>query len=210
MKKIKIYVVGGSAWYARFIQNSEIERDMERADIVLFTGGEDVYPKLYNAETHPTTYYNKARDHFEMGEFARASQLDNVKLIVGICRGSQLACVVYGGKLIQDVDNHGIAGGHPIINKDGEVYNITSTHHQMQYPFDLSDDKYEILYWSEPARSKRYEGDLIDRKKITCEPEIVLYKGKKKTLAIQGHPEAMPQDSDTIKMLNSLILKEMA
>ena len=55
-----------------------------------------------------------------------------------------------------------------------DTYQITSTHHQMQYPFDLNEEDYEILYWAQ-NRCTRYEGDQIDPKKIVVEPEIVAY-----------------------------------
>ena len=205
----KVYVVGGANWYAQFIDDVTICRSMEEADIVLFTGGEDVNPAMYGATTHPRTYTNPFRDMFEESEFEYAKALENVKLFVGICRGSQLLCVLYGGKLIQDVTHHAIGGSHSIVGKDGDIYDITSTHHQMQYPFNLEEDKYDILYWAEPKRSTIYEGNLIDPSKVVCEPEIVLYKGHINGLAIQGHPEAMSKKAPVIKMLNELINKEL-
>lgn len=207
-KNIKVYVVGGSKWYSRFIYNSEVCHNMADADIVLFTGGADVSPKLYGAKQHVTTYFDSFRDDFEVEQFKRAVKSKNVKLIIGICRGAQLLCVLNGGKLIQDVTNHGVSGGHEIINKSGEKFIITSTHHQMQYPFDINEENYEILYWAE-ALSKHYDGDLIDPAKVYCEPEIVLYKNTVNSLAIQGHPESMDKNSSTIKMINDIINSQL-
>lgn len=114
-----------------------------------------------------------------------------------------------GGKLVQDCRNHAIWGTHGISNGKIE-YEITSTHHQMQYPYDLKEEDYKVLYTSTEIRSyDSYAGDNIDTSKIYSngEPEIVLYhkKGMPKCLAIQGHPEYMRKDSPVVNMLNNLI-----
>ena len=120
---------------------------------------------------------------------------------------TQFLCVMNGGKLVQNCKNHALWGTHGIT--DGVVtYEITSTHHQMQYPYNLSSSSYDLLYKSEPRLSSIYAGDLIKLEKILeCgEPEVVLYH--KKTLptclAIQGHPEMIP-DSPVAKMLSDKI-----
>lgn len=111
-----------------------------------------------------------------------------------------------GGKLVQDCDHHAILGTHGITN--GEVeYEITSTHHQMQYPFDLNEDDYDILFTSYGVESDYYEGDRIDPDVVLGkEPEIVLYhkNGLPKCLAVQGHPEMIP-DSPVAEMINNLV-----
>ena len=111
-----------------------------------------------------------------------------------------------GGKLIQNVTSHANGFTHGITNRD-KVYQITSTHHQMQYPFDLSGDDYDILFTSYEVESDYYEGDGIDPNAVFGrEPEIVLYhkNGLPKCLAVQGHPEMIP-DSPVAKMINNLV-----
>lgn len=112
-----------------------------------------------------------------------------------------------GGLLVQDCDRHGIASTHPITNNE-VVYEITSTHHQMQYPYNLPKEDYDILYVAYPNRCSYYDGDKISARELVSkgEPEIVLYhkKGKPKCLAVQGHPEMMP-DSPVAKMIRGLV-----
>ena len=111
-----------------------------------------------------------------------------------------------GGKLIQNVTNHAIGFTHGITNGD-KIYQITSTHHQMQYPFNLNVGDYDILFMSYGIESYYYEGDGIDPNVVLGrEPEIVLYhkEGLPKCLAVQGHPEMIP-DSPVAKMINNLI-----
>ena len=111
-----------------------------------------------------------------------------------------------GGYLVQHCSNHAIGKTHEITN--GTMgYQITSTHHQMQYPYNLDKQDYDVLYWAAPM-SEFWEGDKIDANEILNhgEPEIVLYHkaGRPKCLAVQGHPEMIP-NSPVAEMINSLV-----
>lgn len=111
-----------------------------------------------------------------------------------------------GGKLVQNVSNHATGFTHGITDGD-KIYQITSTHHQMQYPFDLNEDDYDILFASYGVESDYYEGDGINPNIVYGgEPEIVLYhkNGLPKCLAVQGHPEMIP-DSPVAEMINNLV-----
>lgn len=199
----KIYVVGNATYYANFIKNHELVSDLKEANIVLFTGGEDVDPSLYGCEKHSTTYSNLERDLYEKEIFEQVSEN---QLVVGVCRGSQFCCVMNDGILIQHCENHGIRGTHTIYEPStNRLYDITSTHHQMQYPFKLPHAT--ILMYSYPHRSLRYFGDKVNVDLVTEEPEVVLYQtpNKPKCLAIQGHPEYMPSDSPIVVRLNEII-----
>ena len=203
---MKVFVVGGDIHYANWIKDLEITSNLEKAQIVLFTGGEDVDPSFYGCEKHWRTYSNPIRDKKEIEVFNKVR--DN-QLVIGICRGSQFCCMVNGGLLVQDVHNHGLWGTHEITNGN-EEYQITSTHHQMQYPYNLNKKDYDVLFWADGLSDGYYEGDKINPKLIieNGEPEIVLYhrENKPKCLAIQGHPEMMKYGV-LHAMLNELIKK---
>lgn len=204
---MKIYVVGGDLHYTNFIKNVEIVDKLEDAQLIIFTGGEDVTPSMYNCKKDPNTYCNPARDKKEKVIFDKINP--KTQVCVGFCRGSQFLCCMNGGILVQDVNNHALFTTHPIVSTadDDRVYEITSTHHQMQYPFDLDDDDYEILYISYHHNSDYYIGDKIVPEEIYGrEPEIVLYHKENlpKCLAVQGHPEMIP-DSLVAEMINDLI-----
>ena len=125
-----------------------------------------------------------------------------------ITKLAQFLCVMNGGLLVQDCYGHAMFGTHEITNGD-MVYSITSTHHQMQYPYNLDDSDYDVLYTSRNRLSNRYLGDKIDYDKIEIngEPEIVLYDkvDMPKCLAIQGHPEYMRKEAPVVVMINRLI-----
>ena len=114
-----------------------------------------------------------------------------------------------GGKLVQNCENHALWGTHSITNGEIKV-EITSTHHQMQYPYNLNSSDYDVLFKSSELRSySGYEGGNIDPDTIkeNGEPEIVLYhkEGLPKCLAIQGHPEIMRPEAPVIEIINTLI-----
>lgn len=208
-KNKKIFVVGAAINYASWIENATLVQNIEDADIVLFTGGEDVTPSLYGEKAHYSTYCNLARDKQEMQIF---NSIKPSQLVIGICRGSQFTCVMNGGKLVQDVTNHAIHGTHSIYDmKTKQTYEITSTHHQMQYPYNLPKTDYTLVAIASPTLSDYYEGLSLDMDELQYlqahETEIVLYHvdNKPKCLAIQGHPEIMRKDAPVINYLNNLI-----
>lgn len=205
MIKKKIYVVGYAKFYANFIIKKELVNNMEEADIVLFTGGEDVSPSLYDEKKNIYTSANEYRDIEETDEFIKAISFD--KNMIGICRGAQFLTVMSGGKLIQHVENHAIGFGHPIIfKKDNSISVITSTHHQMMYPFEMDKNDYDIIASSSENRSEIYLGAPGIVYSVSEEPEIVFYP-KTKSLAIQGHPEQMDIKDHAVVMINRLIDK---
>ena len=116
--------------------------------------------------------------------------------------------VLSGGGLIQHVSNHAKSGTHKIhlINEDVDI-DITSTHHQMMYPFWLNKKEYDIIAKSTKDLSTTYlDGDDRERRlpQDFVECEIVYYKTTN-CLCIQGHPEYMPKDSSAVRYINVLI-----
>lgn len=207
---MKILVVGGAVHYASWINrditflDSELE-NVKDADLILFTGGADVHPSIYGWEKNSKTYTDKARDEYETEFYNEAIKYK--KSIIGICRGAQLLTAMQkAGILIQHVENHAIAGMHPIEFEDGTSALATSTHHQMMYPFSTG---HRMIAWS-AKRSPVYEFDnnnILESLPRKIEPEIVFYQ-KTNCLAIQPHPEQMDKSSMLVVKLN-LLLEEL-
>lgn len=197
--KYKIYVVGPAVGYANWMK-CEIVNNIEEADLVLFTGGEDVTPSLYGEYAHPTTYYNNSRDTSEIKIYEKALKLD--KKFIGICRGSQFLCVMSGGKLIQHMSH---PSNHMINMYDGEPLEVTSSHHQMMYPFNLPDKHYSILGWTE-GLSRMHLGGNNEEMVLpsNMEPEIVYFKDTW-SLCIQSHPEWQGLNHPTVLKLQEIL-----
>ena len=122
---------------------------VQKIDILLLPGGEDVDPAYYN--TPPSPYLgevNGRRDTFEMALLREA--VVQRKPIVGICRGLQIINVYFGGTLYQDLQSEIGATGHKCpkslshsthtiqIDKNSRLYQllgtdtlgVNSNHHQ--------------------------------------------------------------------------------
>ena len=115
-----------------------------------------------------------------------------------------------GGLLVQDCNNHAMYGTHPIYEYETDrIYEITSTHHQIQYPYNLADSAYTIIMGTPHRRCDYYAGAGIDLENICTEPEVVHYyrKDRPQCLAIQGHPEMMRKEAPIVIRLNEIINK---
>lgn len=167
-------------------------KDASKVSLVVFTGGTDVDPTLYGEKRHYCTGHpDTARDEHEVKCFNRAKEL-NIPM-VGICRGSQFLCVMAGGKLVQDVTNHG--GYHKLKTHTGEIIECNSTHHQMQRPPIGAN----ILAMAEPKRSKHYiNGDGKDiHDEMPGDVEVVYYPNIN-AVAVQYHPEWLEEDHECV------------
>jgi GMP synthase-like glutamine amidotransferase len=162
----------------------DVDKYLPLVDLVVFGGGQDVHPELYGHKD-VGSYVDKYpghRDEFERVVFSKAIS-SNIPMF-GICRGAQLVCALSGGKLIQDVTNHG-GGQHAIQTEDGRQLLITSTHHQMMYPYGT---EHELVAWAK-RRSRHYTWDGKDQiPEDFKEPEVVYFK-QTNALGMQGHPE---------------------
>jgi len=205
-EEIKVYIAGyyGYSRGSTFIKNSRLVPTVEEADILILPGGGDINPALYHKEVHHTTYFNESRDKRELDDFYKVRE-DQV--VLGICRGAQLLCALFGGILVQNCHHH--CGCDHLITDGEKTFSITSIHHQMMYPYDIPKENYEILYRSVKRLSDVYEGDGVDPQKIIedGEPEIILFHkpGMPKCLAVQGHPEMMA-GSPVSNMISDLLI----
>jgi putative glutamine amidotransferase len=77
-----------------------IEETLAVLDGIVFSGGSDLSPDLYEAEAHPETVdVREERDHAEMALLRAALERDLP--VLAVCRGSQVLNVALGGDLVQ-------------------------------------------------------------------------------------------------------------
>lgn len=82
--------------------SEEAEAYMAHLDGVIFTGGSDINPLLYNEEPSMKLHQTKwERDQWEKRLFEACE--NNKKPMLAVCRGMQLINVLLGGKLYQDL-----------------------------------------------------------------------------------------------------------
>jgi gamma-glutamyl-gamma-aminobutyrate hydrolase PuuD len=184
----RVYVVGGGFEYIRlmFTLGCDGAKGIEDADIVLFTGGEDVNPELYGEAPMPKTNYNRLRDEKEQLIYKAA--LERELPMVGICRGGQFLNVMNGGKLWQHVVGH--TGNHiarievpPFKNNKRRAIEVTSTHHQMMIPTEDA-----IMLATADSALEKHAPALSHMGKKDDDVEVVFYKDTS-CLCFQPHPE---------------------
>ncbi len=209
------------------MQPTAVPSEMKDADLVCFTGGEDVDPSLYKAKRHPTTFFDVDRDKKEQDAWHQAIELGVP--IIGICRGSQFSCVMSGGDLIQNMRH---PQRHKIKTYDGFSISVTSSHHQSQYPWLLPADEYKILGWTHCLSNDHEGGSLeemclgkgglapeklkemgLTESEMEDLPEVeIAFYPKSKALAIQSHPEwdfasSMTDERNSILYFQRLLSK---
>jgi GMP synthase-like glutamine amidotransferase len=180
----KVFIVASSHEYAEMFKalGFAITTSRETADLVCFTGGADVTPKLYGDACHPYTHYEKARDADEMEEYEFC--ITNNIPMIGICRGAQFLNVMSGGRMYQHVDKH--TRSHEITDlQTGQTLYVSSTHHQMMMPSPKG-----LLVASSALGGSRewYDGEVF-KKDISKEDIEVVYYAHTKCLCFQPHPE---------------------
>jgi gamma-glutamyl-gamma-aminobutyrate hydrolase PuuD len=202
MKKINIFIVGDSLEYANWMLDYTLVDKLEDADLVVFTGGEDVNPKYYNSIRHWSTSYNDNRDKEEIIVYNKALALN--KNMIGICRGSQFLCVMNGGELVQDQPNPNYI--HEIKTTTKKIL-VTSTHHQAAYPFKLKEEDYKIIGWTENMLTYHVNGN---DEELNPEKECeIVYYPKTKCLGIQSHPEMIYPPKNNLEHTSIEYMREL-
>lgn len=83
---MNVFVVGGNVGYVNWLPiEVKIVDNVKKAELVVFTGGEDVHPSLYGDVLGKNTECNIERDKEEKKVFLEAKKLHIPML--GICRG---------------------------------------------------------------------------------------------------------------------------
>lgn len=190
----KVYILEPDRLYSTmFMQRGwEVTPRLENADLVQFTGGEDVSPRLYGEWVHPYSRCNWERDKREISIYERVLNLGIP--MAGICRGGQFLNVMQGGKMYQHVNNHGVAGTHMMVDtRTGALIPVTSTHHQMMRPGANAE---VLCVASESTLYEYMDGEFITKKKPERGEDIeVLFYPQHGVLCYQPHPEYMDQNS---------------
>lgn len=183
--KGRVLVLGGGMDYIRmFYENGwNGANDIMDADVICFTGGEDVDPEFYGEKALSVSRFNTSRDNFEMEVYCKAV-VEDIPM-VGICRGGQFLNVMSGGSLWQDVNGH--LGRHEIKDTfSGEIIQgMSSTHHQMMRP--CKDGK--ILAHAAKSTLKLGFGQEMKRDTPEMDDVEVVWYENGKSLCFQPHPE---------------------
>lgn len=192
----KVFIVSGRApAYERMYTDAgwDVCKGPLKADLIQFTGGEDVSPCLYGEERHRTTGDNLERDLYEAGFFAFARRMGIP--MAGICRGGQFLNVMSGGKMYQNVSAHATGLNHPLTDiETGRVLSVSSTHHQMMRKGEAGVlvASANLGGWKEFVDAG---GEVVRRHDPEPDTEVVYYPDTK-ALCFQPHPEFFEREHE--------------
>lgn len=204
---LKVYIVGGSgSGYGRMFLNAgwELAKSPLQADLIQFTGGEDVTPALYGEERHPYTGNSFERDLYEAGYFAIAQRMGIP--MAGICRGGQFLNVMSGGKMYQHVSAHATGKNHDLIDVNtGRAITVSSTHHQMM----IAGPEGVLHATANLGGFKEYvsEHGIVERKAqlLNDSDTEVVYYAHTKVLCFQPHAEFFGPEHECFQYYFELI-----
>jgi len=116
---------GGTPILIPLITNEEaLEEIVGRIDGLILSGGGDIYSQFFGEELHPAVEsYDLERDRYEIALVKQA--VEQQLPVLGICRGSQLINVAFGGNLIQDIPSQ---VPESTVNHNQEEARETATH----------------------------------------------------------------------------------
>ena len=116
----------------------EIWKTQRSADLVIFTGGEDIDPTIYREKSEGAYGVNPERDARELSLLKKIVDGSfTAGKVLGVCRGHQLISAFLGMSLIQDIYSLGInhRANHQISweveNLFSYLRNVNSMHHQV-------------------------------------------------------------------------------
>lgn len=231
LRKLSVCIVDNGYYvqvdYIDWINQSDfftLEDVPAKADILLFTGGPDVAPRLYGQLLHSRTMPEVRRDTHDQIMFGMGKD----KFKVGICRGAQILNVLSGGSMIQ----HVFGGAHKkphdlrLCQTGNIIYNVPSTHHQLMIPSKRVKDRTIIATaWDatdsfktlvspidkhlprvmEPQKASFFKAYTNpDFNPATDDAEIIMYRNTH-SLCIQSHPEKTSCPLSFRKYCESLI-----
>lgn len=164
------------------------------ADIIVFTGGEDIMPSFYGMENPPSGWFNRDRDIRELKLFNEIfTEKVSTKKVLGLCRGLQLINVGLGGTLIYDIEE-ACGVSHDSFHElnwqrqsplSSFFPTVNSLHHQAM---DLMGES--------------LSGNVLATEPKTGTVEIAVWA--EKYLAVQFHPEFMTELPTTQQFVKCL------
>ena len=180
----KVYVHGPGRWpYIKMFLNYreyDVVTSLEESDILVFTGGSDVEPRLYGELPLEYTSFSRERDQDDKKAYNSAGPH---RLKLGICRGGQLLNVLNGGRMWQHVDEHAGKKHFVLDHKTGKKFWCTSTHHQMMIPGKSA----EIVGTARESKNRYSERQHVSE--VVDDDIEILWYPESRSLCFQPHPE---------------------
>ncbi len=187
-------------------EKAELDEAYALCDGILFTGGHDVSPSVYNEDKKSTCGATcESRDIME--EYLLKKCIEDNKPLFGICRGIQFLNAALGGTLYQDLPTE----------YDSQV------EHHMSPPYDRAAHKVEVLentvlsdilgagihevnsYHHQAVKelSPKVEGLAISEDGLI---EAIAVKNHRFAIGVQWHPEfSFSNNEESVKIVKAFV-----
>ncbi len=174
--------------------------DIKKCSSLLITGGADIFPEFYNdwEDGKNRSDYIPARDGFEFKLLDYA--LENNYPVLGICRGLQVINCKLKGSLINDIETIRGTNHRKISNTEDRLHNVNIKYYTLLYDL-INEDKAIVNSSHHQAIDRIGEGLMISAKADDGIIEALEWgdkAGKPFLLAVQWHPERMPDKNNPI------------
>jgi putative glutamine amidotransferase len=186
----------------------DVEQILSMLDGIVFSGGGDINPLLFNEEPHASLgEVTPSRDIVELKIASRALELD--KPILGICRGAQILSIVAGGTIYQDIHNQygkTVLQHSQIAPKEHCSHTVHVEQNSLLHSI-VGSDTIQVNSYHHQSINQMPTG--FRRSGVASDGiiEAIEGVGKKFVLGVQWHPEqlAMVGDSNSLKIFQRLI-----
>ncbi len=175
-----------------------VDETLDVLDGLVFTGGPDLDPALYDAEPHPeTNNVRPERDRAEIAMLTAALQRDLP--VLAICRGSQVLNVALGGDLEQHVPDLVGHEGHK------ETPGVFSRHVVAVDPGSqlhaIVGDEIDVSSHHHQGYGRLGEGLQVVARADDGTVEALEARGHRFALGVLWHPE----DGDDLRLFEELV-----
>lgn len=177
---------------------------LERVDGLVFSGGGDIDPSIYNGEPHPTIYnIDVKRDRFELALSQLALSTDVP--VLGICRGLEVLVVATGGNLVPHLPDE---FGEFVVHRMEQ--SIPSEHTVQIAPGSrlaqvIGTTETTIVSWHHQATRTVPLGWRIAAQAEDGVIEALEHKHHPWAIALQWHPELSLNDPQQQSIFRSFI-----
>ena len=193
----KVEAAGGRPLLVPPSENA-VDETLRVLDGLVFTGGPDLDPALYDAQPHPET--NNVRPERDRAEIALlTAALEQDLPVLAICRGSQVLNVALGGDLEQHVpdlvgheghkETPGVFSRHPVAVDTGSRLH------------EIVGDELEVSSHHHQGYGRLGKGLEVVARADDGTVEALEVAGRRFALGVLWHPE----DGDDLRLFTELV-----
>jgi putative glutamine amidotransferase len=191
---------------ARNLPPAALRAVYEKTDALLFPGGGDIAPARLGEPAHPAVYgVDDERDEMEF-TLARWA-VEQGKPFLGICRGIQVINAALGGSLYQDLSSQrpgGVQHSSPSEwPRDRVAHRVTVAPGSLMARV-LAQTEVSVNSWHHQAVRAPASGFLVSAEAEDGVIEGLELPGHPFGLAVQWHPEMMPERADSWRLFAAL------